>query len=133
VFAEGDEVADRVRDATGGRGADAVIECTGIPEVWQLAPTCARRGGTVVLFGGCPAGTRVTFDTYRLHYDGVKIASPFHFRPRDVEAAYRLLSRRDIDWSALVSARARLEEVPAVFERLGEGKEMKIAILPHES
>lgn len=119
-----------VAQATGGRGCDAVIECTGQPEVWEDAPRHARRGGSVVLFGGCASGTRACFDTGRLHYDGVELSSPFHFRPRDVAEARRLLCRAEIDWSPLVSGHASLDEVPALFPTLGDGGEMKIAIHP---
>ncbi len=117
-----------VAQATDGRGCDAVVECTGQPDVWELAPSLARRGGSVVLFGGCASGTRASFDTGRLHYDGVEISSPFHFRPRDVAESRRLLAREDLDWSPLVSGHASLDEVPELFARLGDAGEMKIAI-----
>lgn len=126
----GGELAAVIAEATDGRGCDAVVECTGQVEVWEQAPGYARRGGSVVLFGGCAAGTSVSLDTGRLHYDGVEISSPFHFRPRDVAEARRLLERADLDWSPLVSGRATLDEVPALFARLGDGPEMKIAIVP---
>ena len=74
------------------RGADVVIECTGQVGVWELAPQLARRGGHVVLFGGCPPSSLVRFDTNRLHYDELSVSSPFHFTPRDVRASYELLS-----------------------------------------
>ncbi len=130
TIGEGEDVAELVRRYTHGAGADAVVECTGLAEVWEQALAVARRGATVVLFGGCAAGTRAAFDTYRLHYDGVQIASPFHFRPRDVRAAYDLLASGAIDGAAIVRTRARLEELPQVFRRLGEGRELKCAILP---
>ena len=130
TLGEGDDVARAVDDATGGRGADVVVECTGTPAVWGQAPCYARRGGTAVLFGGCAPDTSVELSTYRLHYDGVRITSPFHFRPRDVEASYALLARRDVDWSAFITSHAGLDDVPAVFERLGDGTGVKCAILP---
>src|SRR5207249_10260449 len=86
------DVSGRVRELSGGRGADVVIECTGQVDVWTAAPSLARRGGWVVLFGGCPAGSAVTFDTNRLHYDQVRIVSPFHFTPRAVRRAQELLA-----------------------------------------
>jgi len=126
---EGD-LASVVAEATGGRGCDAVIECTGQVDVWEQAPGYARRGGSVVLFGGCASGTHVSFDTSRIHYDGVELSSPFHFRPRDVAEARRLLCREDLDWSPLVSGHASLDDVPALFPTLGDAGEMKIAIHP---
>lgn len=122
-----------VAEATGGRGCDTVIECTGQVDVWEQAPRHARRGGSVVLFGGCASGTRASFDTARLHYDGVELSSPFHFRPRDVAEACRLLGREDLDWSPLVSGTASLADLPGLFPTLGDAGEMKIAIHPRES
>lgn len=119
-------------DLVEGRGADLVVECTGRPEVWERALSLPRRGGTAILFGGCPPGTSVSLDSYRLHYDGVVVHSPFHFRPRDVRSARELLSRPDLDWSPLVSSSASLDELPAVFERLGEGRDVKCAIVPQD-
>ncbi len=48
-----------LRALTGGRGADAVVESTGSRDVWEAAPSYVRRGGTLLLFGGLPGGTRV--------------------------------------------------------------------------
>jgi L-iditol 2-dehydrogenase len=130
---ENDDVGVCIRRETAGRGADLVIECTGLPEVWSAAPTYVRRGGHVVLFGGCRPGTTVSLDTYRIHYDGVTLASPFHFRPRDVARAREMLGRRDVDWSRFITSRASLEEIPKVFARLEDGNDVKCAILPTAS
>lgn len=119
-----------VAESTEGRGCDLVVECTGQPEVWEEAPGHARRGGSVVLFGGCPGGTRASFDTARLHYDGVELSSPFHFRPRDVAESRRLLARPELDWSPLVSGSVGLDAVPDLYAHLGDAGEMKMAIVP---
>jgi len=126
-----DDLGEVVREATGGRGADIVVECTGDPLVWEQAVGHARRGGYAVLFGGCPAGTTATFDTFRLHYDGVEIRSPFHFRPRDVAEAHRLLCGSGIEWSRFITSSAALDEVPKVFAGLGDDGGVKCAVLPH--
>jgi len=133
VAGENDDIDAIVAEATGGRGCDAVIECTGLVDTWEKAPSLARRGGSVVLFGGCARGTVARLDTYRLHYDGVEISSPFHFRPRDVAEARRLLCGTSLDWSPLVSGQATLEELPALFASLGDEGEMKVAVHPQGS
>jgi len=124
------DAADRVRQHTGGRGADVVIECTGQVDVWEAAPSLARRGGTVVLFGGCQPGTSVRFDTQRLHYDQLRLISPFHFTPRAVRRAYDLLRSDRFDGTALISGSfplLRLDEALAAH-RAGEG--IKFAVIP---
>ena len=129
---DADDLDAVVADATDGRGADIVVECTGQPSVWEHAVGYARRGGSAVLFGGCPSGTKATFDTYRLHYDGVELSSPFHFRPRDVAEAHRLLCRPDIDWARFITSYAALDDVPDVFRNLGDAGGVKCAVLPHD-
>lgn len=119
-----------ILERTGGRGADLVIECTGAVDVWEMAPSLARRGGQVVLFGGCAVGSSVRFDTARLHYDQVAIASPFHFTPRDVRAAYELLGESQFGGGALISDELPLERLEEALARHRRGEGAKFAIRP---
>lgn len=128
---EASRVGDRVLEMTAGRGADLVIECTGRGNVWEIAPSLARVGGQVVLFGGCAAGTSVTFDSHRLHYDQVQITSPFHFTPRDVRRAYDLLVSGDVLGKSLIGGEHTLEELPLALEALRSGGGPKFAIVPN--
>lgn len=109
---------------------DAVFECTGRPEVWESTVNYLRRGGTAVLFGGCPMGTKVTFDTRRLHYDEITLKGVFHFTPKDVGKAYELLKGRTIPFSRLISGRYPLKDIKKAFGSLKEGKGIKYAIVP---
>jgi L-iditol 2-dehydrogenase len=120
----------RVRELTDGRGADAVIECTGTLETWEAASAYASRGGTVSLFGGLPIDTRVSFDAARLHYDGLRVISPFHFTSRAVRDAYGLLSRHEIEVLPLISDTYALDRLPEAFAALDGGHGVKLAIVP---
>jgi L-iditol 2-dehydrogenase len=126
------DIPAAVRALTDGRGADGVVECTGAREIWEAAPDYVRRGGTVVLFGGLPAGTRVAYDASRLHYDEISVVSPFHFTPRAVRAAYELLVAHTIDVEPLISERFALERLADAFAALetGRGLDLKYAIAP---
>jgi L-iditol 2-dehydrogenase len=126
------DLAATLARLTQGRGVDAVIESTGARDVWEAAPAYVRRGGTVVLFGGLPGGTRVEFDAARLHYDEVRLLSPFHFTPRAVRTAFELLDSRAFEVTPLVSARYSLEDAQAAFAELenGTGLNLKFAIVP---
>lgn len=48
---------DAIRERTEGRGADTVVDTTGIPAVQELCLEAARPGGTVVLAGLAPMGS----------------------------------------------------------------------------
>lgn len=124
------DVRDVILALTEARGADALVECTGVPEVWETAPSLVRRGGTVSFFGGLPSDTRVCFFAARLHYDEVRLISPFHFRPSSVKRAYTLLASGDVDPRPLLTGTAPLTQIAAVFELLDKGDGIKYAIEP---
>jgi len=116
--------------ATGGRGADAAIDCTGDPVVWEAAPELVRRGGTVSFFGGLPESARVSFSAERVHYDEIRLISPFHFTPADVRRAYELIVAHALPLSSLLSDSYRLDDVALAFARLDRGEGMKALIEP---
>jgi L-iditol 2-dehydrogenase len=111
-------------------GFDYVFECTGIPEVWEASVNYVRRGGVVVLFGGCKSGTTVTYDTCRLHYDEITLKGVFHFTPDDVKKAYALLCSGKLDVSRLISGRYSLKNTSKAFGKLSKGIGIKYAIIP---
>ncbi len=130
AVAAGDGAVERMRALTAGRGADAVVECTGVQGVWEQAPQYARRGGTVSFFGGLPGGATLTVDAARLHYDELRLISPFHFTPRAVSSAYDLLASGTIDPTPLISARYSLDRLADAFAQLDGGDGIKYAIAP---
>jgi L-iditol 2-dehydrogenase len=111
-------------------GVDFVFECTGNVGVWEHSVNYVRRGGSVILFGGCKEGTKVTYDTHRLHYDELTLKGVFHFSPPDVKAAYDLLKNNALDIPPLISGRYPLAELPAAMEKLSKGEGIKYAIIP---
>jgi L-iditol 2-dehydrogenase len=127
--AAGDSAAEVAR-LNDGFGPDLVIECTGQVEGWLDAFERVRRGGRVVFFGGCPAGTALEIDTRRMHYDNLTLIAPFHFRPRDVRRAYDLLADGQLGAGRIVNARRPLADIAGVFEMLERGEVLKCAVIP---
>lgn len=120
---------DLTLPAVGG-GYDVVIECTGSVEIWEQSLNYARRGGNVVLFGGCPAGTKASFDTRRVHYDQISLMSPFHFGTSAVRTARRWLLDPRFDLTPLLSGTRELEDGTQVFEDLRNGVGLKYVFRP---
>jgi L-iditol 2-dehydrogenase len=96
-------------------GADVVIEAAGTPMAWGQALGRVRKGGTVVLFGGLPAGEQVPFDAYRLHYDELTVRGAFHHTPQTVRAAMAFLASGAYPWERLLTHEVGLEGVAALF------------------
>jgi L-iditol 2-dehydrogenase len=111
-------------------GFDFIFECTGTPEVWEDSVLYVRRGGTVVLFGGCRSETKVTYDTGRLHYDEITLKGVFHFTPDDVKKAYALLCKKNLGVSQLISGNYALSRTREAFVKLAKGEGIKYALTP---
>ncbi|MFV0411828.1 MAG: zinc-binding dehydrogenase, partial [Oscillospiraceae bacterium] len=73
------------------RGADVVIEATGLIEVWETSVQMARKGGFVLLFGGTKSGSVLRVDATLLHYSQITIKGVFHTTPLHVMTALELL------------------------------------------
>jgi L-iditol 2-dehydrogenase len=109
---------------------DTVIECTGTIEIWEQSIEYVRRGGTVVLFGGCASGTSVSFDTKRLHYDQITLLSPFHFGTEAVRTARQWLLSPKMNLQPLISGYRTLEEGEKTFDDLKAGRGIKYVFQP---
>ncbi len=129
VICEPSALLMTVEAETQGLGTDVVIECTGQLDVWETAVNYVRRGGMVLLFGGCKAGSIVTYDTHRLHYDEIQLKGVFHFMPKDVKAARTLLAE-GFDVKPLITGSYPLASLSSAFSRLALGDGIKYAIIP---
>ena len=127
-----EDVETCVHDATDGLGVDLVVECTGQITVWENAVNYVRRGGVVVLFGGCPGETTVNFDAHRLHYDELTLLGSFHYNPEDVKTAYQFIADNSHDLSGLISGVLPLQDLEKAFHLLKEGKGIKYAFHPSD-
>jgi L-iditol 2-dehydrogenase len=126
-----EDAVERVRQLTGGYGADVAIEAIGLPATWEQAIRLVRKGGTVLEFGGCPPGTEIKVNTETLHYGELTVLGAFHATPLHFRKALDMITSRMIDVRPLVTKRMRLEEIRQAFEILSTSKtEIKIAIAP---
>lgn len=122
--------AEQIRKAftETGRGFDVVIEAIGRPETWEKAVTMVRKGGTVNLFGGCPGGSTVQFDTRRLHYDEITLVSSFHHTPAHFKQALALLASGQIDPRPLITEILPMARFETALQQVEAGQAMKIAL-----
>jgi len=123
------DAVEAVRRVTGGYGADVVIEAIGLPPTWEQALRLARKGGTVLEFGGCPPGTEIKLSTELLHYGEVTVLGTFHTTPLHFRNALNLIASKTINVRPLITRKMRLENIKEAFETLSTSKnEIKIAI-----
>ncbi len=112
------------------RGLDIMIECVGLPEIWERAFSCVRPGGTVHFFGGCKSGSTVTFDTTKMHYGDIKLMSVFHHTPKYFREALDLIASGEIEVEKLITDTLPLDKVEYAMEQHIAGNAIKFLIKP---
>lgn len=119
-----------VRDLTGGRGADVVIECAGAKAAWLTALDVARKGARVQWFGGLPGGTQVAVDSTRVHYDELTIFGVYHLTPLTLERAFGLVCGGVVDANALITHEVPLQNLEDGLKTMMAGESVKVAVRP---
>lgn len=126
----GDNLKEDVLNETENlRGADIVVEATGIIEVWNQSIDLVRKGGTVLLFGGTKKGTELIIDANRIHYNQISVKGVFHTTPICVERAFRLLEMGVIDENDFVQNEYSINDVEAALLEHSEQKVIKNCII----
>lgn len=120
-----------VRNYTpGGRGADVAVEAVGLADVWEQAVQSLRPGGTAVLFGGPPPGSRLSVDAVAMHYSEYTLKGVFHHTPQYVEAAVRLLATGQVDGRMFITERRPLSALVESLEDMARGHGSKYVLTP---
>jgi len=113
-----------------GEGADVAIEAVGNPRVWELSLEMVRKGGRVLLFGGCKPGTKFTVDTKLLHYSELTLKGVFHHTPHYVKEAFKLISDKALNLAPLITHQLPLSRLPEALQMITSKQGIKIAVIP---
>jgi L-iditol 2-dehydrogenase len=109
---------------------ELVLEAVGRPEAWRAAIAAAAPGATVVLVGGCPAGSDVTLPAAPLHYAELDVRGAFHHDRAEVERALALLAEGAVDWRALAGETIGLDALEEALLRPAAGEARKLVVDP---
>lgn len=128
--AEEDSVA-RVREETGGLGADVILTACPAPQAQQDAIAMARNRARVNFFGGLPKDQgQVLLDANTIHYRELFISGAHGCVPRHHQQALHLIASGVIDVKPFISHRFPLDQAVEAF-RMAESREgMRVIINP---
>jgi len=126
-----EDTVEKTKQLTDGYGADVVIEAIGTTATWEQALQMVRKGGTALMFGGCPPETEIRVNTEQLHYGETTILGTFHTTPAHFKKALNLIASGTIKVKPLITQKMTLDEIGEAFQILSTSKsDLKIAILP---
>jgi threonine dehydrogenase-like Zn-dependent dehydrogenase len=126
-----DEIVARVREHTGGRGADIVLDCSGVPETFVTSLRMVRVGGTVVEAGAfvdlgpVPVNPNADICTKNVNVLGIGGETLESYLP-SMELLARNLDRLPL--TRLVTHRMALEDAESALELAQSDGAMKVVL-----
>jgi len=126
-----ENLVERIKETTEGRGADVVVVATGTTDAIVQALRSVRRGGTVNLFGAPHRGTSLSYDISEIFIREVSIIPSYSTTELETNMALKLLVSGRIDLRGLISHRFRLEHVVDAIRYAADGKDcLKVIVIP---
>lgn len=126
VPAEGD-AADRILEATGGKGVRSSLEAVGIGPTIAEALKVTQRGGRVVLVGLASPSVELTL--YELVPQERALQGSYAYTPGEYREAVRLINERTVDVRPLIERSVSLEDTPHAFHDLAEGRDQSVKVV----
>lgn len=120
--------AERVRQITGGKGADVVIVAIGNHQANLSALDMVAEFGSIMLFASAHPTTELSIDPNFIHRKQVTLTGARHPSRQSFETAASLLSKRLIDVRPLVEAEMRQEALKEAFERAIEPDTYRVIV-----
>jgi NADPH:quinone reductase-like Zn-dependent oxidoreductase len=120
-----DDVVAAVRDATGGRGADVVVETVG-DATWQRSVAATARGGRIAVCGAT-SGPNPPARLHQVFYRQISVLGSTMGSDADFRAVLALLAARRI-WP-VVDSTVPLERAADAHRRLEAGEQLGKIVL----
>ncbi len=125
-----DELISKVKELTGGIGADLVIEATGVPNVIPVGLKLPRDGGRYVTVGPIFQGASAEIDLFNLIFRRISLIGTARNEASHLFDALRFLSRtrRKYPYEKIVGAKFDLSDLEKAFNAVDSREVMRAAV-----
>ena len=126
------DAVEAIRAATGGNGADVVVEAVGRPETYKQAFFARDLAGTVVLVGVPTPDMVLDLPLIEVFGRGGALKSSWYgdcLPARDFPALVELYLQGRLDLDAFVSETIKLDEVEAAFAKMHHGDVLRSVVI----
>ncbi len=124
----GDNLVERVRDATKGAMADVVIVGPGTPRAITSGIACAGKGATVVQFTSTPPGEEMTITPHDLYFNETRLVPSYSCGPDDTRESLSLIERGVLSASELVTHQFPLMRINDAFAAAQKPDSLKVVV-----
>ena len=122
VNADKEDAVRRVNEITGG-GADYAFEVVGFPSIAEQAFSCVRPGGTAVVVGVQPSGSKISVDGWELLQDRALLGSYHGTATVRTDFPWLLDLYMDgrLKLDELITKYRPLDEINEAYEEMNQG------------
>jgi L-iditol 2-dehydrogenase len=125
-----EDAIGRVKEETGGLGADVIFTANPSPQSHADALQMAKNRARINLFGGLPAGSTVTLDTNIIHYKELFVLGAHGSLPRHHQQAVDLIAARRPDIRPYISHHFPLDQIGEAFAAAEGHQGMRVVVKP---
>lgn len=126
-----EDLRNKVREITNGRGTDLVVVAVGGSKGIVQGIDCVRKGGQVILFGAPPRGDILSYDASKIFINEVKITPSYSTTEIETAAALKLMGNNKINVRKLITHIFPLTDTLNAIKFAAESKEaLKVIIRP---
>ncbi len=118
-----EDIFERVKDLTDGKGAEIVIVGPNSVEAMITGLRTVSSGGSVVLFTPARPGEMLNIDPNEIYFRDINIITSYSCGPDDTREAIRIIERGTVNARLLVTHRFPIEDTEKAFRITEEAKE----------
>jgi L-iditol 2-dehydrogenase len=128
IVVEGDNLVERVREATSGAMADVVIVGPGTSKAIATGIACAGKGATVVQFTATPPDEEMIVRPFDLYFNETRLIPSYSCGPQETREALGLVERGVINAAELVTHRFPLAEITQAYATAQKPESLKVIV-----
>lgn len=132
VDASTEDTVERVRELTGGFGADVVVDAVGLPQTYEQAFYARDLAGRVVLVGVPSPDKEVTLPMIEIFGRGGALKSSWYgdcLPSRDFPMLVDLYRQGRFDLDAFVTERIGLGDIESAFDKMHSGDVLRSVVV----
>jgi len=124
------DVSSKIKEQTGGVGADLVVVASGSSGALVQALNVIRKGGKVCLFGVPAKGSRLDYDLSDIFNREISIITSNAATEAETKVALRLMEERRLNLTSIITHRFKLDDFESAVQTAQRGDCGKIIITP---
>jgi L-iditol 2-dehydrogenase len=127
-------LVNQLKNINEGKGVDKVIVCTGAETAALTALDCVDRGGTILFFAVPDPSIKIPIPITDFWRNETTIKTSYGASPTDLEEALKILSKKQINVSEMITHTLDIREAAKGFRLVAEaGKSLKVILKPNIS